>query len=639
MKITTSKYKKMVATLGMVMILSPLAILPEGFGSEIATAYAAENTAPTTQNIDIQKVMYSGTMPSITNDGSIQTLPSGVTPFDSSKYGEVQFTIVDITTHSKTKSASELQAEVDALTQEEYEAFIDSNKSSSTTPLTKSVDAAGKISFADVAATNPDGTGHTYAIFETKSAKGLVNQIAKPIIVTLPMTNVIGNGWFSTINLYPKNEVKDLAFELVKYSEGIGSGNELQAAEFDLYQGTPGSGTKINGASLVTDSKGVIRATGLTVGDYYFVETKSAGENTIGGSALNDSNNKLTFTITADGVEETGLKIDFVNYLKPTSKKEVTNGTDPKTNHSTFTIGDTVNYINTIKVPKDIAGGELVSNGVSVITTPYHVFNYSDTAGTGLSYFGEDTDVTVVTESGEALILGEDYTYTAKTNGFSLDFIVKDGKVSDKVAGLAGETITVKYDMILNESAVIDGPIENSFDLSWSNNPNETEDTNHITGKVPVFTGGAKFVKEDASTKVKLKDAKFVIQNVEGNYFDGWTDANSDGVKDAKWSAVEPTTGAGVFTSNDQGEFEIAGLEYGTYTLKEIQAPEGYQLLSTTVNFEIKDQTYTTELSTIENSKRPTMPITGSTQLIITLIGGVALISVAGIYYKKRQQA
>lgn len=639
MKFEKVDYKKMITRLAILVLLSPLAILPKVFSPELVTVYAAENTAPTSQNIDIQKVMYSGEIPAISNDGSLQTLPSGATLFDSSKYGEVQFTMVDITTYSKTKSASALQTEVDTLTQNEYETFIDSNKSVSTTPVTKSVDASGKINFQNVAAVKPDGTGHTYAIFETKSAKGFINQIAKPIIITLPMTNVIGNDWFSTINLYPKNEVKDLTFELVKYSEGISSGNELQAAEFDLYQGKPGSGIKINSSSLVTDSNGVIEATGLTVGDYYFVETKSAGEHTIGGSALNDTNNKLTFSINADGAEESGLKIDFVNYLKPTSKKEVTNGTDPKTNHSTFTIGDTIHYMSTIKIPKDVDGGEIINNDLTVITEPYHVFSYSDTAGTGLSYFGNDTDVKVLSKEGTKLKLGEDYIYSAKTNGFTLDFIVNNGKVSESVAALSGQEVAINYDMILNEDALIDGPIENSFDLSWSNNPNETETNRHITDKVTVLTGGAKFVKEDASTQTKLKDAEFVIQNADGNYFGGWTDANSDGIKDAKWSATEPTTGPGVFTSNDQGEFEITGLAYGKYKLKEIKAPEGYQLLSTTVEFEIKDKSYTAELSTIENSKKPFMPITGSIQLVITLVGGVTLISLAGIYYKKRQQA
>ena len=639
MKIQASKYKRMLATLAITAVLTPMAILPTGFSSEFTSAYAAEITGPATQNITVHKLMYTGAMPSITNNGEVQSLPAGTTAFDASKYGEVQFTVVDITDYAKTKTIEEIQTIVNALTQDQYNTFVTSNRRSGTTPIVKSVDTSGQISFENLAATEADGTGHTYAIFETKSAKGLVGQIAKPIVISLPMTNVSGDGFLNTINVYPKNEVKDLAFELVKYSEELGAGHELAGAEFDIYEGKPGSGTKINSTSLTTDSKGVINVSGLTLGDYYFVETKAPGEHAISGSALNNAGNKLTFSITDTTTDAKDLHIDFINFLKPTSEKEVTNGTAPKTDHSTFSVGDTVGYQNTIRVPKDIMGSSTVQpNGELVETTPYRVFNYTDTAGKGLSYFGKDTDITITTEDGTKLKLGIDYTYSAISNGFKIDFIV-GGTVSPTVAAENGKNLKISYDMILNEEAVIDGTIENSFDLTWNNNPDETSNNEHIRGKVPVYTGGAKFVKEDSSTKVKLENAKFVIMNEKGEYFDGWTDANADGVKDAKWSTTQPTTGAGVFTSDASGEFEIAGLAYGKYSLKEIQAPNGYQLLTNAVEFEIKDQTYTTELLTIENSKRPTMPITGSTQLIITLVAGVVLVSVAAVYYKKRQTA
>ncbi|MBP2098481.1 SpaA isopeptide-forming pilin-related protein [Enterococcus rivorum] len=638
MKTQPSTYKKMLAALAVTVILAPAAILPVGFHSDFTTAYAAEATAPSAQTIVIHKLMYTGTTPSITNTGEALTLPAGVKPFDSAKYGDVQFTVVDITDYAKTRAIGDIQTTVNGLAQTQYNNFITTNKKVGTTATVKSVDANGEISFASLAAKEADGTGHTYAIFETKSAKGLVGQLAKPLVISLPMTNVAGDGFLSTINVYPKNEVKELSFELLKYSEEIGVGKQLAGAEFDVYKGTPGKGTKVNSTSLTTDSKGSIKVSGLTLGDYYFVETKAPGEHAISGSALNDAENRLTFKITENTTTAEDLHIDFINFLKPTSKKEVTNGTAPKTNNSTFAIGDAVAYQNTIRVPKDIMGSStLQPNGSLFESTPYTVFNYTDTAGTGLSYFGKDTDIKITTKDGTVLKLGTDYTYSAVAKGFSINFIV-GGTVSPTVAAAKGENLTISYQMILNESAVIDGPIENSFDLAWNNTPGAKGVNDHIKGKVPVYTGGAKFVKEDASTKAKLQNAKFVIMNEKGQYFDGWADANTDGVKDAKWSNTQPTTGGGVFTSNASGAFEIAGLSYGKYSLKEIQAPDGYQLLTNTVDFEIKDKTYTTQLA-VENSKRPTMPITGSTQLIITLVAGVALVSVAGVYYKKRQTA
>lgn len=637
MKKQTSTYKKMLITLGMVVLLTP-AVLPIGFSSDFTKAYAEEQVAPARQSISIQKVMYSDEMPSIINDGAEQTLPSGATAFDPAKYGDVEFTLVDLTEYAKEKSASALQSEVDELDQDNYQSFITSSKSAGSTATTTAVNASGKLTFDNVAAATSNGSGHTYAIFETKSAKGLVNQIAKPIILVLPMTNIAGDGWFDTINVYPKNEVKELAFELVKYSEEIGDETKLAGAEFDIYSGKPGTGTKVNDTTLVTDAAGKIHVTGLTVGDYYFVETKAPGENVISGSALNDTNNKLTFTITGDGTEEADLKIDFINYLKPTSEKKVTNGTEPGTGKSSFEIGDAVQYENNLRIPTDIVGGEIISDGKIETTSPYHIFNYSDIPGIGLTYSGNAEDVKVVASDGTLLTLGTDYLYSAKGSGFNLDFIVTGGKVSDTVANYAGEALTISYDMTINEEAVIDDGIENNFDLSWSNHPNESGEGNKTTGKVAVYTGGAKFIKEDASTKEPLENAKFVILNDLGQYFDGWADANADGIKDARWSTDQPTSGAGIFTSDDAGKFEIAGLAYGNYSLKEIQAPNGYQLLTNTVEFTIEENGYTTGIMAIENSQRPSMPITGSTQLIITLVAGAVLVTVAGIYFKKRQE-
>lgn len=638
----TSKYKKMMVTLAATAALAPLAVLPSSFHQEIASAYAAEQAAPATSNLIVHKVQYTGEKPQITNDGSEQTLPSGVENFDPSKYGDVKFTLVDVTTYAKTKSVDDIQAEVNGLTQAQYNNWISTN---GTSVGEKSVGADGSVNFNDLAAANSDGSGHVYVILETKSAKGLVNQIAQPMVISLPMTNKAGDGFLNDVNIYPKNEVQDLELTLVKYSEAIKSGNQLQGAEFDLYQGQPGSGTKINKTPLTSDTSGKVLVTGLTKGDYYLVETKAPGNHVISGSAKNNADNKLTFSITDDGVDKDSLHIDFVNYVKPDSEKKVTNGTNPTNEENkdngknSFGVGDAVDYTNTIKVPTDIAGGEIKNGENDVTTNWYTVFNYKDIAGTGLTYSGKDTSVTVKGSDGTVLELGKDYTYKAETNGFVIDFIINNGKVSDKVAALAGKEITVSYQMTINEDAKVDTALENSFDLSWNNNPTPGTDSEHITGKIPVYTGGAKFEKVDAQNSAeKLAGAKFVLINSEGKYFAGWGDVNSDGIKEAKWSDTQPTSGDGVLVSDSDGKFDIAGLEYGNYKLKEIAAPDGYAILTTTKDFTISDQTYVGSLNTIDNTKKSELPITGSTQLMIAIVGGILMVTVAGVYYKKRVQ-
>ncbi|MBC1650759.1 VaFE repeat-containing surface-anchored protein [Listeria booriae] len=60
--------------------------------------------------------------------------------------------------------------------------------------------------------------------------------------------------------------------ELIKYDEADES-KGLAGAEFDLFRGTPGSGTLVS--SHVTPASGAVRVDNLEFGDYYFVETKA----------------------------------------------------------------------------------------------------------------------------------------------------------------------------------------------------------------------------------------------------------------------------------------------------------------------------------------------------------------------------
>ncbi len=269
------KKQKLLIMIGLATSLFTLEVLPMGLPLINSTVYAAEQTAPTTQNLSVQKVMYEGDKPSITNDGEEKQLPDGAEKFNPEKYGDVEFTLVDITSYFNNKGEKGIQEELNGLTSEEYSNWINTHKEANTTPVTHSVNNDGKVNYDNVLATNQDGTGHVYAILETKSAKGLIEQIAQPIVVSLPMTNVVGNGWLNTINLYPKNKVKSLSFKLTKYGEEISDTNKLAGATFDLYSGVPGNGTKLNKDALTTNQDGVITVENLTKGDYYFVETSA----------------------------------------------------------------------------------------------------------------------------------------------------------------------------------------------------------------------------------------------------------------------------------------------------------------------------------------------------------------------------
>lgn len=112
-----------------------------------------------------------------------------------------------------------------------------------------------------------------------------------------------------------------------------------------------------------------------------------------------------------------------------------------------------------------------------------------------------------------------------------------------------------------------------------------------------------------------------------------------------------------VFTSNDLGQFEVKGLEYGNYQAVEIKAPEGYALPTNggPFTFEVKAGSYNGDKATefkyetvlkegetqtygkkITNTK-VTIPQTGGIGTIIFTAIGLAIMASAIIAIKKRQ--
>lgn len=102
-----------------------------------------------------------------------------------------------------------------------------------------------------------------------------------------------------------------------------------------------------------------------------------------------------------------------------------------------------------------------------------------------------------------------------------------------------------------------------------------------------------------------------------------------------------------VFTSKADGTFEVTGLAYGNYELKEIIAPTGYALLTANTPFTVGAGSYTNAAGLpdhtangeqiIENNK-VTIPQTGGIGTVIFVIAGLAIMGTAVIVMKKRQE-
>lgn len=260
-----------------------------------------------------------------------------------------------------------------------------------------------------------------------------------------------------------------------------------------------------------------------------------------------------------------------------------------------------------------------------------------DADGNGIFKFSYSKEVQTEGSEGEEveLVAGTDYEYVADTEGENKGFTIKplDPK-------WAGSTFRIEYDMALTKDAVVDEDNFNNFTLQFRNDP--SEDFYEVTGKAPVTTLGAKFKKVDSGllgtgvASQALAGAEFVVMSPEGKYYNGLKDNTGDGVEDVTWVDTIGEVTTGILTSGEDGTFEIAGLDAGNYILREVKAPEGYQLAKNTFAFEVAPGTYSDEnlLNTINNDMKPVAPITGS---IVTLMATVVVGGALAVFFLKQR--
>ena len=244
----------------------------------------------------------------------------------------------------------------------------------------------------------------------------------------------------------------------------------------------------------------------------------------------------------------------------------------------------------------------------------------------------------------------------AATNLKTNDAITKDSK------------IVVKYTATLTSDATIGlNGNENKVYLEFSNNPNKDGSGNTGTtpeDKVIVFTYALDVNKVAAdNANAKLEGAEFVLLNAEEN---GQEAVVEDG-KFVKWDTKGTT-----LKTDENGLISIAGLDDGTYYLKETKAPVGYNLLAAPVKVEIiattvnnqawggnaanaltglsvkvddKDakagdrETGVVEIA-VENNKGAILPSTGGIGTTVFYAAGIVMMfgAAVSIYSRKREE-
>ncbi len=232
-----------------------------------------------------------------------------------------------------------------------------------------------------------------------------------------------------------------------------------------------------------------------------------------------------------------------------------------------------------------------------------------------------------------------------------------------------GQFILVEYTAVLNENAYIESDCDkdgngniNEVYLSYSNNPNqggEGEEGKTPEDKVIVFTYKLNAEKVDGKTQEKLAGVSFKLYKLE-NAGKVWAIVTNG--KLSCWTNTEADATA--LTSDAKGKFSVAGLDDGTYYLKEVQGLPGYNSIPDikvtisaetnnghggngavtelgVITLKVDDSAIKGDTVTIENNKGSNLPSTGGMGTTIFYVVGSILVLGAAILLitKKRMSA
>lgn len=243
-----------------------------------------------------------------------------------------------------------------------------------------------------------------------------------------------------------------------------------------------------------------------------------------------------------------------------------------------YQFGDIINYELRTTVPHDIK--------------KYTKFQVSDASDPGLVYQAGTLQV----KAGDDMVT-ELYDLEESESGFTVKFTDFEAMHQH-----VGKELIFSYQTQLVE-------VKTETNL-FKNQARLLTDFEDLTREVEVETGGKRFVKVDLEDKATLlAGAKFQVLNEQDQYLSkiagGYT-----------WTDDEDDENLVVLESDGFGQFEVNGLRFGDYSLQEIAAPEGYQLITTPVSFTISKGSYTAgdpgilQVVNLKTPERPELPDT-----------------------------
>ena len=391
-------------------------------------------------------------------------------------------------------------------------------------------------------------------------------------------------------------------------------------------------GKGVNAGEVTCGDGNDITFSGLPYGYYYIKSSLDTGSGLATAITLNDSNVKAQEKNVVPG------------WGDGTKTVATADGDD------TFSIGETIPY----KVTFEEAYNFYIETTEGK-STAHKIYNYilEDTMPSAVTLEKDSFKVTV-----NGVDINDIKVDTNTANDYTIDFDDTNHKFKVTIPWAATQNadnddffyhdapaeIIVTYNGVLTSTAnfgsVKDQKNNNKAEFKYNDEISTGEKEKEVySGKITIDKVEA--VKPGETPK-KLEGAKFVVidkasKDTEGVKYLKYDATANDGKGAFSWLEKKDAAQATVYTTDVNGAAEISGLAAGTYYLLEIEAPQGYNVLTdaqpVTLTKGVDDDKVDHLLMTaqVANNKGTILPSTGGMGTVAFAVVGLIVMAGAAI--------
>lgn len=314
----------------------------------------------------------------------------------------------------------------------------------------------------------------------------------------------------------------------------------------------------------------------------------------------------------------------------PTVTKKIHDGGAISGNErkNTVDLGQTIMYETTITLKPNtnslVLHDKMDSNLTFLGVQQAHVVKKDGTSGSDENLVAKDFTVTTKKE--------DKCTFEIKFNNSfyqKYESLINSGDITQ---------IVIYYGAKVSDDAPINTAMLNKTFLTYGNNSKSKESqTETWTFGIPVF----KYTGDDTA----LAGAKFILSREKIPTTENALSFDKYGARYRYNKSAQNVELISSDSDSDKGQINIEGLKQGTYYLKEIEAPRGYNLLKSSIEIFVREdgkilvKNEIVDKVKVQNNKGSLLPSTGGMGTTLIYVVGSILVLASGIVlFSKRKE-